>query len=103
MLFYVDEFLHIYFNPKEDTDALNIIYRLNESFWPPDRYLVENVEKLQLKYGWVVGYTNCVGYLKIAIENVDNSLVVDKTALNNYGDGRRLYSSRFRPVSDVTE
>ena len=29
----------------------------------------------------VVWYTNCVDYLKSAIENVDNSLGIDKTAL----------------------
>ena len=50
-----------------------------------------------MKDGRVVCYTNCVDYLKSAIGNVDNSLVVDKRAFKNYRDGHRLYSSRFRP------
>ena len=74
-----------------------MLYRLKEGFGPPDRYLGANVEKVQLKDGRVVWSTNCVDYLKSAIENVDNSLGVDKTALKNYGDGHRPYSSRFRP------
>ena len=69
MLCYVDDLFHICFNPKEDMDALNIIYRLKEVFVPPDRYLGENVEKLQLKGGRVVLSTKCVDYLKSTIEN----------------------------------
>ena len=45
----------------------------------------------------VVWSTNCVYYLKITVYNVDNSLGVDNTELKNYGDGHRIYSSRFRP------
>ena len=71
-LCYVDDLLQICFKPKEDMDALNMIYRLKEGFGPPDRYLGANVEKLQLKDGRVVWSTNCVDYLKSAIENVDN-------------------------------
>ena len=47
MLCYVDDLLHIGFNTKEDMDALNMVYRLNEGFGPPDRYLSANVEKVQ--------------------------------------------------------
>ena len=47
--------------------------------------------------------TNCVDYLKSAIDNVDNSLGVDNMAINNYRDGYRPYSYRFRPELDVTE
>ena len=36
MLCYVDDLIHIGFNPKEDMDVLNMIYRLNEGFGPPD-------------------------------------------------------------------
>ena len=32
----VDDLTHIGFNPKEDMDALNLIYRLRGSFEPPD-------------------------------------------------------------------
>ena len=51
MLCYVDDLLQIGFKPKEDTDALNIIYWLKEGFVPPDLYLGENVEKVQLNNG----------------------------------------------------
>ena len=51
----------------------------------------------------VVWSTNCVDYLKREIDNVDNSIGVDKTELNNYGDRHRPYSSSFRPELDVTE
>ena len=103
MLCYVDDLLHIGFKPKEDMDALNIIYWLKEGCGPPDRYLCTNVEKVQFKDGQVVWSTNCVDYLNSSIENVDNLLGVDKTALNNYSDGNRPHSFSFRPELDVTE
>ena len=56
-----------------------------------------------MKDGRFVWCTKCVDYLKRAIKNVDNSLGVDKTSLNNYGDGHRPYSYIFRPESYVTE
>ena len=83
--------------------ALNMIHWLKEGFGPPDQYLVANIEKVQLKDGQVVWSTNCVDDLKNSIENVDNALGVDKTALNNYRDGHRPYSSSFRPELHVTE
>ena len=49
MLCYIDELIHIGSNPKENMDALNMIYWLNEGFRPPDRYLGANFEKVQLK------------------------------------------------------
>ena len=55
------------FNPKEQMDALNMIYWLNEGFVAPERYLGENVEKVQLKDGQVVWSTKCVDYLKRAM------------------------------------
>ena len=64
---------------------------------------MQNVEKVQFKYGRVICSTNCVDYLKSAIENIDNSLGVDQTALKNYGDGHRSSSSIFRTELDVTE
>ena len=48
-------------------DALNMIYWLNEGFVAPERYLGENVEKVQLKDGRVVWSTKCVDYLKRAM------------------------------------
>ena len=103
MIWYVDDLLNIGFKTKEETDELNMIYLLKEGLGPPDRYLGANVEKVQFKDVRVVWSTNCVNYLKRAIDNVDTSLGADKTALNNYGDGHRQYSSIFRPELDVTE
>ena len=97
MIYYVDYFLHIGFNPKGYMYALNMIYQLKEGFGSPGRYLGANVEKLQLKGGQVVCSTNCVDYLKSATKNVDNLLGVDKTALKNYVDGDKPYLFIFRP------
>ena len=94
---YFYDLIHIGFKPKKDMDALNMIHRLNEGFGLPDQYLGANIEKVQLKDGRVVWSTNCVDYLKSAIENVDNSLGVDKTSLKRYGDGHMPYLSIFRP------
>ena len=80
-----------------------MIYWLKKGFVSPVQYLGINVEKVQLKYGRVVCYTNCVDYLKSAMDNVNNSPVVDKIALKNYRDGHRPYSSRFSPELYVTE
>ena len=79
-----------------------MIYRLKEGFGPPDKYLGANVEKAQLEDGQDLWSTNCVDYLKISIENVNNELGVDKMAPKNYGYGNMPYSSRFRPELDVT-
>ena len=103
MLCYIDDLIHIGFKPKEDIGLLNMIYRLKGGFGPPERYLGANVEKVHFKDGRVVWSTNYVDYLKSAIENIDNSLGVDKTDLKNYGDGHRQYSSIFRPELDVIE
>ena len=46
---YIDDLLHIFFKPKEDMNALNMIYRLKEGFGPPAQYLSENVEKVHFK------------------------------------------------------
>ena len=99
----VDDLLQISFKPKEDIYVLNMIYWLKGGFGPTERYLGENTEKVQLKYGQVLWSTNCVDYSNSAIENVDNSLGVDKMALKNDGDGHRPYSSSFRPELYVTE
>ena len=89
MLCHIDDLLHIGFNTKEGIDNIKIIYRLKEGFGPPDWYLGPNFEKLKLEDWRVVCSTNCVDYLKSAIVNLNNSLVVDKTAIKNYGDWQR--------------
>ena len=66
-------------------DALHLVYRLKKGLDPQNRYLSFNVEKVQLEVGSFVCYTNCVDYLKSEIENVNNSLGVDRATLNRYG------------------
>ena len=89
MICCVGDLIQIGFKTMEDMDTLNTTYWLKEGFGPPDRYLGANVEKLQLKDGRVVLSTKFFDYLKIANNNVYNSLRVDKTALNNCGYGNR--------------
>ena len=63
MLCYVDDLLHIVFNPKEDPDDLNLIYRLKDGFDPPEQYLGANTEKAQLEDGrffWSTNYVDCL-------------------------------------------
>ena len=52
--------LHIGFKPKDDIDALNMIYRLKGGFGPPDRYPGENVEEVQLKDGRFVWFVDSI-------------------------------------------
>ena len=89
MLCYVYDLLRIAFNIKEDINALNVIYWLKEIFGPPYRYIGANVEKLLFKDVKFVWSTKFADYLNIAIDNVDNSIGVDKKELKNYGDGHR--------------
>ena len=43
MLCYVDDLLHIVFNPKEDTYDIYLFSWLKEGFGPLDQYLDDNV------------------------------------------------------------
>ena len=103
MLCYIDDLLHICFKIKEDMDDLNLIYQLKEVFGPLERYLGTNFEKVQLEDGRVVWSNNRVDDLKSVIEIFNNLLGLDKTALDNYEDSHRIYSSRFSTELDVTE
>ena len=47
MVCYIDSLTHIGSNPKEYTDALNMLYWLKYGFGPPDRYLGSIVEKVK--------------------------------------------------------
>ena len=51
-----------------------MIYLLNEELFPPEQYLCDNVERVQLEDGQVVLSTNCFDNLKRAIYNVNNSI-----------------------------
>ena len=74
-----------------------------ESFVPPDRYLGANFEKVQLYDGHIFRSTNNVNHLNSSIDNVNNSIGVDKSSLKNYGDMHRPSSSSYRPELEITE
>ena len=48
MLCFVDDLLHIGFQPNEDIDTLHFIYQVKEGFFTPDHCLGENIKKGQL-------------------------------------------------------
>lgn len=102
MLVYVDDILHVAHDPKHDMDLLSETYRLKDGTGPPSRYLGANVEKVQLCDGSTSWSMTCVDYLRGAIENVNNMLKEQGSALKNVGDGKRPYPSSYRPELDVT-
>ena len=69
----------------------------------PYHYLDANIRKLQLDDEHVFWSTNCVKYLKSAIDDVNDSLDLDKSALKNDGDGHIPSSSSYRSELDITE
>ena len=48
MLIYVDDVLHLAEDPREDMDKLSKTYRLKDRTGEPDRYLGDNIERVQL-------------------------------------------------------
>lgn len=102
MLIYVDDVLHVAFDPTVDMAALNTVYRLKDGSGPPDRYLGANIEEVQLKSGDLAWSMTCVDYLKGTIEEVNKTLHESGTALKNFGKGERPYPSSYRPELDVS-
>ena len=102
MLVYVDDVLHIHHNPQEDMDKLNSIYRLKDGVGSPDRYLGANIDQVQLEDGTITWSMTCVDYLTGAIKNVDDMLKLDGAALKMFGDGKRPFTSSYRPEIDVS-
>ena len=49
MLVYVGDILCVAYNPMNDMDLLNNIYRHKDGVGPSERYLDANIEKVQLK------------------------------------------------------
>ena len=77
------------FQAKIRHGCIKYYFPVKVRIFPPYLYLGANVEKVNLEGVQVVWSTSCVDYLNISIENVNNALGVDKTALNNYGDMHR--------------
>ena len=61
-----------------------MIFCLKEGFSSPGQYLGANVEKVQLEYGQVVWYTNCVDLLKSVIDKFNYSVRADNTDIKKY-------------------
>ena len=51
MLVYIDDVLHLAKDAQEDMLKLNQVYRFKEGFGPPDRYIGDNIDKVQLEDG----------------------------------------------------
>ena len=103
MLTYVDDVLHIHFDPSLDMKRLNNIYRLKDGVGSPKRYLGANIDKVQLQDGRTSWSMSCTDYLRGAVKNVDEMLKEDNAALKSFGDGHRPYPSTYRPEIDVSE
>ena len=54
MLVYVDDVLHLTKDVQEYMLNINKVYLLKEGFGPPDRYLGDNTNKVQLGDGRTV-------------------------------------------------
>ena len=63
--------IHLAKDAQEDMLKLNQVYQLKEGFGTPDRYLRDNVYKVQLEDGRTVLSTTCVAYLCGTIKNID--------------------------------
>ena len=73
---------------------------MKECFGPPDRYLGDNVDKVQLDYGRTVWYMTCIEYLCGAIKNVYLMLESNKAASKSFRGGHCPYPSSELDVTD---
>ena len=75
VLVYVDDVLHLHYNPDLFMNALEKIYRLKEnSTGEPGRYLGSNIEKVQLKNGDITWSMHSKEYVQNAIRNLEETL-----------------------------
>ena len=102
MLVYVDDLIHLAKNAQEYTLKLNQDYGPKEGFGPPDRYLVANMDKVQLEDGITVWYMTFIEYLCGAINNVYSILEGNKASPKSFEDGYITYPSSYRPELEVT-
>ena len=72
---YVDNIQHLANDTKPVMNILNQAYRLKEwSVGNPDRYIGENIEKVQLEDERISWLTTCVIYLKGSTSNLNDLL-----------------------------
>ena len=106
VLVYVDDVLHLHYNPDLFMNALEKIYRLKEnSTGEPGRYLGSNIEKVQLKNGDITWSMHSKEYVQNAIRNLEEILQNDGAApLKIFGKraGERPFPSNYRPELDVS-
>ena len=60
MLVYVHDVLHLTNDAQADVVKLNPAYRLKGGFGPPDIYIGDNVDKVQLEDGKTCWSVTCV-------------------------------------------
>ena len=97
MLVYVDDVLHLAKDSPEDMLKINQVYRLEEGFGPPDRYLGANVDKFQLEHERNFWSMTCVEYIHGDINNADSILEGNKADRKSFGDVYLPYPSSYRP------
>eukprot|EP00557_Chaetoceros_sp_GSL56_P014199 CAMPEP_0176484462 /NCGR_PEP_ID=MMETSP0200_2-20121128/4466_1 /TAXON_ID=947934 /ORGANISM="Chaetoceros sp., Strain GSL56" /LENGTH=360 /DNA_ID=CAMNT_0017880935 /DNA_START=761 /DNA_END=1843 /DNA_ORIENTATION=- len=74
------------------------------SIGTPKRYLGANIDRVQTDDGRVVWSMSSEDYVRAAIDNVEKMLKADGLQpLKVYGDGKRPYSSSYRPEIDVSD
>ena len=91
MLVYSNDVLHLANDAQEDMLNLNQVYRFKEGLETPDRYLRDNVNKVQLYYGRNVWSMTCIEYLCGDIKNGYSIIEGYKTALKSFRYGNRPY------------
>ena len=101
MLVYVDDVLHLVNNSQEDMLNLNQVCGLKEVFWPLDRYIGTNIDKVQLKDGITVWYMAFVEYLRGVTKNLYLILEGNRAALENFGNGHLPSPSSYKTELDV--
>ena len=78
MLLYVDNILHLVYDPKDNINALNSTYILKEysGGWPKI-YIGANIDKVQIDNGMKCWSINCVDCLQVDIKNAYGILLKD--------------------------
>ena len=105
VLVYVDDVLHLDFEPQLFMKQLEEQYRLKDGAEVPKRYLGANIDKVQLQDGTIAWSMSSYEYVKSAINNLEQQLERDKAPpLKTYGkrSGERPFPVQYRPEIDTT-
>ena len=102
---YVDDVLQLHHDPDTFMNRLEEVYRLKDgSVGEPDRYLGDNIKKVQLYDGSVAWSMTSREYVTNAIQNLEDTLARDGAQpLNIFGNkaGERPFPPNTCPKLDV--